>query len=100
MTKKNSENKITIEKYDRIISIRICPGCFEHTVVDVPRVIRSLDERTGREKIRYAGTYHACGSDSGHECWHMTKMTLSNVARLYEHFGPLARYDRSSTPIK
>lgn len=100
MTTKKSENKIDLSRYERVLSMRICPGCFEHRVVDIPRVIYSFDEKNCREKTRYAGTYHACASESGHNCWNMTKLTVSNSGSLYEIFGSMGRYDRKSSPIR
>jgi hypothetical protein len=73
--------RINIARFDHVVWQGVCPNCFNYKIVKVPRV--SVDNETG--KVKFGGSYYACGSEKGHLCWHMTgQRTAKN---LYETFG-------------
>ena len=94
MARKPSENRITDARYDQVMFSRVCPGCGDHLVIDVPRF--SKRDALDRGPAKYQGTYHCCAGESGDgnpQCWHMTKRT-SAKRPLYETFGPEATRER------
>lgn len=86
-----SANRIDRDRHARVTRNGVCPGCGDFLIVTVTRFRGSedcLDRRT------FGGAFLACGSENGHECWHMTKDP--NSARLYEVHGPRSRFRSES----
>jgi len=78
-----SPYRIDKRRYDEVLRTRICPGCGNHRVIDVQKVLELTSGGT-----KYQGSFHCCGSEAGHKCWYMTKYSESNPGRpLYEHCG-------------
>lgn len=88
MARQPSKNRIDRKRYDQVMFSRVCPGCGDYVIIDVPR--RSKPDVLSRDS-KYLGTYHTCGGN-GTKCWHMSY--LSGDKPLYETFGPEATNPR------
>lgn len=86
MSKKQvSKNRIDIDRYNKVMFYRVCPGCGDYKVIDVVR--RSKSDVMSRDS-KYLGTFHTCGGH-GTKCWHMSYLTEGK--QLYETFGEKAK---------
>jgi hypothetical protein len=74
-------NRITVQRFDQVIWLGVCPNCLNFKIVKLPRV--AIDSETGRTTFK--GSYYACGSEHGHKCWNMTGQR--SAKNLYEVFG-------------
>jgi len=86
--KPTSDRRITKERHDRVTWSGVCPGCGDFRIVTEHKFRGESEDVMDRR--RYAGSFLACGGPDSHSCWHMTKN--GNAPRLYETFGPKARY--------
>jgi len=86
--KQPSPRRITKDRHDRVTWSGVCPGCGDYRIIT--RIKRRGDSEDVMDRPRFGGVYLCCGGPNEHDCWHMTKNP--NATRLYENFGPLAKY--------
>lgn len=78
--------RLTPEQHKRRLSYGVCPRCGDYRIV---RVVRYTEGDRPGSRPKFAGSFWACGSPQGHECYHLSGETGTVITESTEGVSEL-----------